>query len=94
MEQGKMRDTNIAFFIIINLFFSSESLLSASSPNADNRSTSNSNNSKAEITDVYDSNNKCPICFMIFPLHMSANDRHQHVDEHMPDGENANFTTM
>jgi hypothetical protein len=28
---------------------------------------------------------KCPICFMIFPLSMSASDRHQHANEHYAD---------
>jgi len=65
-----------------------------SSSNINDRSTSNNNNSEHYPTIDDDSINKCPICFMIFPLTMTHNDRYRHVDEHMIDGQNVYNITV
>ncbi|CAF1934672.1 unnamed protein product [Rotaria magnacalcarata] len=37
------------------------------------------------------SNEKCPICFMLFSTNMNRHDRNQHVNEHMTDDQNQLF---
>ncbi len=52
----------------------------------DNNQSINSNvEYQSFIKQDNDSTNKCPICFMIFPLSMSQDERSQHVNEHYGD---------
>jgi hypothetical protein len=72
-------------FVITNFFFFSQWSVITSSSNVNDRSTNNNNNSKANTANGDDSIDKCPVCFMIFPSHMTKYDRQQHVYEHMTD---------
>ncbi len=75
--------------MIIDFFFSSQWPSKTLPSTLDDQSTNNNNNSKACTAIGDDSNNKCPICFMIFPLTMTHVDRNKHVDEHMIDDQDA-----
>jgi hypothetical protein len=83
-KYSKFIDTNISLQFTI-LFFSREQSVTTASSNFSDWPTSNGNNSGGRIRNNDDWNDKCPICFMIFPLNMIDADRHQHVNEHMVD---------
>ncbi|CAF1040735.1 unnamed protein product [Rotaria sp. Silwood1] len=59
--------------------------LETQSKREDSQRTGTKNDSKKQDKNTDDSNDKCPICFMIFPLNLTRSDRHQHVNEHMID---------
>jgi hypothetical protein len=73
--------------VVIHLIFLfSDRSLSEKKPKKKNNPTiSPTNDSNNQSTKIDESNNKCPVCFMIFPLHMSAKDRQQHANEHYID---------
>jgi uncharacterized coiled-coil protein SlyX len=50
-----------------------------------NQSTVTTDDSETQMMNNDESNNKCPICFMIFPLTMTRRNRQKHVNEHYTD---------
>jgi hypothetical protein len=50
-----------------------------------NPKKSTTNDSNSQETNIDESNNKCPICYMIFSSYLSSKDRQQHVNEHYTD---------
>ncbi len=55
------------------------------SSNDNNQSIGNNIECQTRIIRDNDSINKCPICFMIFPLSMTQDERSQHANEHYAD---------
>jgi hypothetical protein len=72
------------FFVIVHLLFlfSDQQLPEEKPKKKSNQTRSTTNDSNNQVTNVDESNNKCPVCFMIFPLSMTSYDRQQHVNEH------------
>jgi hypothetical protein len=68
-----------------NVLSSRTQSLPRNSAHGDSRSIND--NGDQESSDVKDNRyvKKCPVCFMIFPLTMTAPDRSQHVQEHYVD---------
>jgi hypothetical protein len=90
MKDSKFIYANIFFlYNFRSLSFSQYPLITPSS-NVNDRSASSNNNSETYAANGDDSNNKCPICFMIFPLNMTYHDRQKHVGEHMIDDQDTN----
>ncbi|CAF2583846.1 unnamed protein product [Rotaria sp. Silwood2] len=54
----------------------------------DDQLTDTKNTSKKQGKNDNDSNDKCPICFMIFPSNLTRSDRNRHVNEHIIDDHN------
>jgi hypothetical protein len=72
--------------IVILIFIFSDQQSSETKFNRKNdHSQANTDNSKNRVMNDDESNNKCPICFMIFPLNMKRDNRQQHVNEHYTD---------
>jgi hypothetical protein len=55
------------------------------SGNGDSRSTNSDGNQNYYYARDDNVSEKCPVCFMIFPLTMTARDQSEHVSEHYRD---------
>jgi hypothetical protein len=79
--------------VVLSIFIFSDHHTSKTKPKKQNEQPAAKNDdSKSQVTNGDEPNNKCPICFMIFPLSMISSDRHQHVNEHMVDDLDTNDT--
>jgi hypothetical protein len=77
--------THLSVLRILFSFSSNGKPLTINSGNGDNRSThSDGNQDYYYAKDDYLSE-KCPVCFMIFPLTMTVRDQSEHVSEHYRD---------
>jgi hypothetical protein len=74
------------FVVILLIFIFSDRQSSKIKPKRrSDQSTVNTDDSKNQVINDDQSDNKCPICFMIFPLNMTRDNRQQHVNEHYTD---------
>lgn len=68
---------------MIFTFYCSQTSLTTKFANTNEFSTSRDNsNQNYAVMSNNDIDDKCPICFMIFPLHMQLSDRERHVYGH------------
>jgi hypothetical protein len=76
-----------SLFIIVPsiLIFSDRQSSEIKSERKNGQSIDNTDDSKNQVMNDDQSNNKCPICFMIFPFNMKRDNRQQHVNEHYTD---------
>jgi hypothetical protein len=73
-----------SLFVVVFLIFifSDQQSSKEKSKKKMNQST---DDSETQMMNNDESNNKCPICFMIFPLTMTRRNRQKHVNEHYTD---------
>lgn len=79
-------------FVIATLIFHSSNQESSKinckkkkKKNKNAQSTVDTDDSKDDVLNNNQSDDKCPVCFMIFPLNMTHDNRGQHVNEHYTD---------
>lgn len=75
----------IFFSTTLNIVFSNEQNVDNLSEKKDNPLDATNNTSNDDVRNYNNENDKCPICYMIYPSYMKHCDKQLHVNEHMAD---------